>query len=158
MTPPEGKQKPPGQSARGLREHRRCSRWLCKKTNRRRHVRPERGIQRVAGSVLLLGVGVISEGEGAARRRSLRERLRVDVVYIHQDGSFAHREIRLRAKTADYLAALLNPSLTAIAQPAFEMGREAAATLVNLVEKKESRFRPQRTEIKSRLIVRNSTK
>ena len=68
------------------------------------------------------------------------------------------RDLKVIAFSNSYLAALLNPSLTAIAQPAFEMGREAAAILVNLVEKKESRFRHQRTEIKSRLIVRNSTK
>jgi LacI family transcriptional regulator len=67
------------------------------------------------------------------------------------------KDLKVIAFSNSYLAALLNPSLTAIAQPAFEMGREAAAILVNLVEKKESRFRPQRTEIKSRLIVRNST-
>ena len=68
------------------------------------------------------------------------------------------RDLKVIAFSNSYLAALLNPSLTAIAQPAFEMGREAAAILVNLVEKKESRFRHQKTEIKSKLIVRNSTK
>jgi LacI family transcriptional regulator len=67
------------------------------------------------------------------------------------------KDIKVIAFSNSYLAALLNPSLTAIAQPAFEMGREAAAILVNLVEKKESRFRSKRTEIKSKLIVRNST-
>jgi LacI family transcriptional regulator len=66
-------------------------------------------------------------------------------------------DLKVIAFSNSYLAALLNPSLTAIAQPAFEMGREAAAILVNLVEKKESRFRHQKTEIKSRLIVRKST-
>jgi len=68
------------------------------------------------------------------------------------------RDLKVIAFSNSYLAALLNPSLTAIAQPAFEMGREAAAILVNLVEKKESRFRHQKTEIKSKLIVRNSTR
>jgi LacI family transcriptional regulator len=68
------------------------------------------------------------------------------------------KDLKVIAFSNSYLAALLNPSLTAIAQPAFEMGREAAAILVNLVEKKESRFQHQKTEIKSRLIVRNSTR
>ena len=72
-------------------------------------------------------------------------------------GLIIPKDIKVIAFSNSYLAALLNPSLTAIAQPAFEMGREAAAVLVNLVEKKESRYRHQRTEIKSRLIVRNST-
>jgi LacI family transcriptional regulator len=68
------------------------------------------------------------------------------------------KDLKVIAFSNSYLAALLNPSLTAIAQPAFEMGREAAAILVNLVEKKESRYQHQKTEIKSRLIVRNSTR
>jgi LacI family transcriptional regulator len=72
-------------------------------------------------------------------------------------GLIIPKDLKVIAFSNSYLAALLNPSLTAIAQPAFEMGREAAAILVNLVEKKESRYRHQRTEIKSRLIVRNST-
>jgi LacI family transcriptional regulator len=67
------------------------------------------------------------------------------------------KDLKVIAFSNSYLAALLNPSLTAITQPAFEMGREAAAILVNLVEKKESRYRHQRTEIKSQLIVRKST-
>jgi LacI family transcriptional regulator len=68
------------------------------------------------------------------------------------------KDVKVIAFSNSYMAALLNPSLSAIAQPAFEMGREAAAILVSMVEKKESPFRPQKTEIKSRLIVRNSTK
>jgi LacI family transcriptional regulator len=68
------------------------------------------------------------------------------------------RDLKVIAFSNSYLAALLNPSLTAITQPAYEMGREAAVILVNLVEKKESRFRHEKTVIKSRLIVRNSTK
>ncbi len=68
------------------------------------------------------------------------------------------RDLKVIAFSNSYLAALLNPSLTAIRQPAFEMGREAAAILVNLVEKKESRFRNDKTVIKSQLIVRNSTR
>jgi LacI family transcriptional regulator len=67
------------------------------------------------------------------------------------------KDVKVIAFSNSYLAALLNPSLTGITQPAFEMGREAAAILINLVEKKESRFHHKKTEIKSRLTVRNST-
>jgi len=66
-------------------------------------------------------------------------------------------DLKIIAFSNSYLAALLNPSLTAITQPAYEMGREAAATLVNLVEKKVCWYRHEKTEIKSKLIVRNST-
>jgi LacI family transcriptional regulator len=67
------------------------------------------------------------------------------------------KDVKVIAFSNSYLAALLNPSLTGITQPAFEMGREAAAILINLVEKKESWYHHKKTEIKSRLTVRNST-
>ncbi len=55
-------------------------------------------------------------------------------------------------------AGLLNPSMTTITQPAFEMGREAAAILFKLIEKKGHHFLLEKTVIKSKLIKRNSTK
>lgn len=55
-------------------------------------------------------------------------------------------------------AALLNPSLTTITQPAYEIGREAAAILFKLVEKKGHNFLVEKTVLKSTLIERNSTK
>jgi len=54
-------------------------------------------------------------------------------------------------------AGLLNPSMTTITQPAFEMGREAASILFKLVEKKGHHFLLEKTIIKSTLIKRNST-
>jgi LacI family transcriptional regulator len=55
-------------------------------------------------------------------------------------------------------AGLLNPSMTTITQPAFEIGREAAAILFKLIEKKGHHFLLEKTVIKSTLIQRNSTK
>lgn len=54
-------------------------------------------------------------------------------------------------------AALLNPSLTTITQPAFEIGREAASILFKLVEKRGFNFLLEKTVLKSKLVVRNST-
>ncbi len=48
--------------------------------------------------------------------------------------------------------------MTTITQPAFEMGREAAAILFKLVEKKGHHFLLEKTIVNSALIVRNSTK
>jgi len=67
------------------------------------------------------------------------------------------KQVKIIAFSNSYMAALLNPPLTAITQPAYEMGREAALTLINLIEKKNNVLRPQKTEIKSELIVRGST-
>ena len=55
-------------------------------------------------------------------------------------------------------AGLLNPSMTTITQPAYEIGREAAAILFKLVEKKGHHFLLEKTVIDSRLIERNSTR
>jgi LacI family transcriptional regulator len=55
-------------------------------------------------------------------------------------------------------AGLLNPSMTTITQPAYEIGREATAILFKLIEKKERHFLLEKTEINSKLIARNSTK
>lgn len=54
-------------------------------------------------------------------------------------------------------AGLLNPSMTTITQPAFEIGREAASILFKLVEKKGHHFLLEKTVIKSKLVKRNST-
>jgi LacI family transcriptional regulator len=55
-------------------------------------------------------------------------------------------------------AALLDPSLTTITQPAYEIGREAALILFKLVEKRGYNFLLEKTVLKSTLIQRNSTK
>lgn len=55
------------------------------------------------------------------------------------------------------MAALLNPSLSTITQPAFEIGREAADILFKLVEKRGHNFLLEKTILKSHLVERHST-
>ena len=54
-------------------------------------------------------------------------------------------------------AAILNPSLTTITQPAFEMGKAAATLLFNSLEKTNTDLAKECLVIPSELIVRNST-
>ncbi len=54
-------------------------------------------------------------------------------------------------------ATILNPSLTTVTQPAFEMGRAAANTLFNALEKKNGVLYDENRVIPSELIVRGST-
>lgn len=54
-------------------------------------------------------------------------------------------------------ASLLNPSLTTITQPAYEIGREAASVLFKLIENKEIDPTSQNIELKSKLIIRDSS-
>lgn len=54
-------------------------------------------------------------------------------------------------------ASLLNPSLTTITQPAFEIGREAARVLFHALEKKNFQLKKENIVLKSNLIKREST-
>lgn len=55
-------------------------------------------------------------------------------------------------------AAILNPSLTTITQPAYEIGREAASVLFRLIENKGNLQSCGDVVLNSELIIRNSTK
>lgn len=55
-------------------------------------------------------------------------------------------------------APLLNPSLTTITQPAFEMGKQAALFLFKYLDKKRTLIPNENIIIKSELIKRNSTR
>jgi len=68
------------------------------------------------------------------------------------------RDIKVICFSNSQTAAFLNPSLTTITQPAYEMGREAATILFKLVEKKRHHFLSENTMLNSKLIVRNSTR
>jgi len=68
------------------------------------------------------------------------------------------RDIKVICFSNSQTAAFLNPSLTTITQPAYEMGREAATILFKLVEKKRHHFLSENTILNSKLIVRNSTR
>jgi LacI family transcriptional regulator len=55
------------------------------------------------------------------------------------------------------VAGLLNPSLSTITQPAFEIGREAATMLLKKLEKKSFQLPDESIVIESKLIARRST-
>ncbi|MEY4053230.1 MAG: hypothetical protein RL034_148, partial [Bacteroidota bacterium] len=54
-------------------------------------------------------------------------------------------------------ASLLNPSLTTITQPAFEMGEIAAKILFKYLAKRRSIITNENIVLKSELTIRNST-
>lgn len=55
-------------------------------------------------------------------------------------------------------ASLLNPTLTTITQPAFDIGKEAASILFQALDNKSFRLKNENIIIKSTLIARESTK
>jgi LacI family transcriptional regulator len=54
-------------------------------------------------------------------------------------------------------ASLLNPSLSTITQPAFDMGKEAVTMLLKALEKKNFQLKDENIVIKSSLTEREST-
>ena len=68
------------------------------------------------------------------------------------------RDIKIISFSNLQTADILNPSLTTITQPAYEIGREAASVLFHLMENKGTLQRCGDVVLNSELIVRNSTK
>jgi len=68
------------------------------------------------------------------------------------------RDIKIVGFSSLPFASLLNPSLTTITQPAFEMGRTAATLLFNILENKKGEVPNQRIILPSSLMERSSTK
>jgi LacI family transcriptional regulator len=74
----------------------------------------------------------------------------------HALGLSIPKDVRVIAFSHLQIAALLNPSLTTITQPAFEMGKMAATLLFRALEKKID-LKKERIVINSELIERGST-
>jgi LacI family transcriptional regulator len=68
------------------------------------------------------------------------------------------RDVKVITFSNSYTAPLLNPSLSTITQPAFEIGREATSILFKMIEKKNENSTNELIVLKSKLIARNSTK
>jgi len=67
------------------------------------------------------------------------------------------RELKIISFSNSEAAPILNPSLTTITQPAFEMGKRAATILFKAIEKKNYRMPNENIIISSTLIIREST-
>ena len=67
------------------------------------------------------------------------------------------RELKIISFSNSEAAPILNPSLTTITQPAFEMGKRAATILFKAIEKKNFRMPNENIVISSSLIIREST-
>lgn len=68
------------------------------------------------------------------------------------------RDVKIIGFSSLPFASLLNPSLTTITQPAFEMGRTAATLLFNILENKKNEVPNQQIILPSSLMERSSTR
>lgn len=67
-------------------------------------------------------------------------------------------ELKLLGFSNIHTANWLNPSLTTITQPAFEIGQSAASTLFRVIEKRGLDYPPEQLILSSILVERNSTR
>lgn len=85
------------------------------------------------------------------------ERLAIATYYVaHEMGIKIPRELKVISFSSLEIASLLNPSLTTITQPAFDMGVKAAELLFELMGEEVSP-RPASVELRSVLVKRSST-
>jgi LacI family transcriptional regulator len=75
----------------------------------------------------------------------------------HDLGIDIPKDIKILSFSNLEIASFLNPSLTTITQPAFEIGQEAASILFNLLEAKKNNSQILNKTLNSKLIIRNST-
>ena len=66
------------------------------------------------------------------------------------------RDVKIIGMTNLRTAALLNPSLSTLSQPAFEMGREAASLLIKMIEKKSYAAANDIIVLNNELTIRDS--
>lgn len=67
------------------------------------------------------------------------------------------KELKIISFSNSEAASILNPSLTTVTQPAFEMGKKAAMILFKAIDKKNHRLPNENIVIASSLIIRDST-
>jgi LacI family transcriptional regulator len=86
------------------------------------------------------------------------EKLAVLVYHVCRElGLEIPRDVKVISFSNLVTASLLNPSMTTIAQPAYEMGKEAATILFRRLEKKYIVVPDDRVMLPARLEVRDST-
>jgi LacI family transcriptional regulator len=87
------------------------------------------------------------------------EKLAVQVYHVCQElGLNIPRDVKVISFSNLVTASLLNPSLTTIAQPAYEMGKEAATILFRRLEKKYIVMPEDQVILPAKLEPRNSTR
>ncbi len=87
------------------------------------------------------------------------EKLAISTYYVCQDIKLKiPQQLKVISFSNLRTASLLNPSLSTITQPAFEIGKESAALLFRMIEKKTFGNRIDKIVLKSSLIERDSSK
>ncbi|WP_184546182.1 LacI family DNA-binding transcriptional regulator [Mucilaginibacter sp. FT3.2] len=79
------------------------------------------------------------------------------LILLHQLGFKIPGDIALLGFTNTPLAEVLNPSLSSVYQPGFEMGQKAAEMLINLIESKRPVTEFETVVLPTQVFIRNSS-
>ena len=86
------------------------------------------------------------------------ERLAIASYYVCRDlGLRIPADLKIISFSSLEIAQLLDPSLSTITQPAFDMGTQAAILLFNAIEGGEAKVKSRQVVLKSHLVARAST-
>jgi LacI family transcriptional regulator len=77
---------------------------------------------------------------------------------IKECGMNVPRDIGLVGFSNNKISSLLDPPLTTVEQPSYEMGKTAVALLLEQIEDEERSFEPKTVQLKTQLIIRSSTR
>ncbi|ALJ03728.1 LacI family transcriptional regulator [Pseudalgibacter alginicilyticus] len=78
--------------------------------------------------------------------------------YFKSQGIKVPEDISVAGFNNDPISAVIDPSLTTINQPAFDIGKRASSLLLELIESKSTNTDTPSTVLNSELIIRNSSK
>ena len=78
-------------------------------------------------------------------------------IYLKEAGLRIPEDVALVGFSNNPISALIEPPLTTVSQPAFEMGKAAAALLLKQLADEDQKFVPVTKVLKTELIVRKST-
>ena len=79
------------------------------------------------------------------------------MLYVKQKGLQIPADIAFAGFANEPAISYIEPSLTTVAQPAYQMGREAVRLFCNQVEKNSTRFEPETVRLNAELIINAST-
>ncbi|MCK4829783.1 substrate-binding domain-containing protein, partial [bacterium] len=80
------------------------------------------------------------------------------LLEIKKAGLKIHDDIALMGFNDNPVAALIDPPLTTIAEPRYEIGKTAAEELIDLINKNGKSVEPVERILKTKLVVRQSTR
>jgi LacI family transcriptional regulator, galactose operon repressor len=76
---------------------------------------------------------------------------------IKEEGLKIPGDIAIIGFSNNKITSLVNPPITTVDQPSFEMGKKAVEILIEMIKNRQNNFKKRTVVLEAKLIVRNST-